>query len=69
MADMFDCGGHTFTAWAGGCAFHARWLGSFNREMTAQEAWRLMDCEGKLRAEAFAPFERGWNDARTALPA
>lgn len=64
MADLFDSGVHAFETWSQGSAFQARWLGPFNPSMTAREAWKLLDCEGKVRN--FEKFERGWATAAAA---
>jgi hypothetical protein len=63
-ADLFDTGMHIFETWAQGSAWQARWLGPFNPSMTAREAWRLRDFEGKL--SSFDKFERGWTMAAAA---
>ena len=62
MSDMNDCGRSSFASWARGCAHKARWLGQFNPSMTAAEAWKRLDFDGKL--SSFASFERGWNSAQ-----
>lgn len=70
MADMVDCGIHTFEAWARqtpspayGYCWHNRWLGDFNPEMTAEEAAVKLE-HNKLTEQAREMFKRGWERAQ-----
>lgn len=73
MADMVDCGEHTFTSWARqtpspayGYCWHNRWLDSFNPEMTGEEAANRLGMVGRITEDGLAAFNRGWDRARAA---
>lgn len=70
MADMVDCGIHTFKAWARqtpssacGCCWHNRWLGDFNPHMAAEEAAARLEND-KLSQQGQEMFKRGWERAQ-----
>lgn len=70
MADMVDCGIHTFEAWARqtpspayGFCWHNRWLGEFNPRMTAEEAAVMLE-NHKLMQQGQEMFKRGWERAQ-----
>ncbi len=65
MADMVDCGQSTFSWWAKGSAFKARFLGAFDPTMAGEEAAKRLDMIGKVTASGIAGFVRGWEAERS----
>lgn len=71
MADMVDCGYHTFKAWARqnpgpatGICWHNQIFGEFDPTLSADEANILSDHVGKLEENAQKLFMRGWEKAQ-----
>lgn len=69
MADMVDCGYHSFMAWARqepsaatGRCWYDRWYGPFDAGLTAEAA--NSGNEGRISEKGQEAFKRGWRKAQ-----
>lgn len=76
MADMHDCGRHTFESWSKVGApregahmniseFYSQWLGPFDPAMTAEKADEILNGDLITQSGKDA-FRRGWRAAQQA---
>ena len=69
MADMVDCGYHSFMAWARqtpspahGKCWHDLRYGPFNPNLPAEQA--VGDMKGRCSEDGLDKFKRGWEKAQ-----
>lgn len=59
MADAYECGRYTFGCWRNGVDHVVRWLGPYDRAMSASRVHVLLEHD-KLTQSFRDGFERGW---------